>query len=165
MSRVIASLVVAAVAAGCGGGHANTGPSAVDVAEHNYRAAHAKAAAAYVSCQTDLGSLVDRLSELTDRVRLGLNYAEYASKLEDVKVAYDEVPFKRLRSPRCVGQVGIPAETAFNEHIRASNLWGTCVRDIACSTASIRARLRRRWARAATLTHRARTNLEAMRQP
>jgi hypothetical protein len=165
MARAIATLLLAALLAGCATDTTSTGPRVSDIAARRYAAAQKKALAAYTECQTNVGAVVDRLRDLHSRLDLGLDYAEYADQVGDVIAAYDDIPFKRLRDPACAAHVGLPAEKAVNEHIKARRLWHDCLGRIGCSGASIKPRLQPYWSRAARLTERAGRDLEAMRNP
>jgi hypothetical protein len=165
MTRTIATLLLAALLAGCASDTATTGPRVSDIAARRYEAAQEKAMAAYTECQTNLGAVVDRLRDLHSRLDIGLSYGEYADQVGDVIAAYDDIPFKRLRDPTCMAHVGLPAEKAVNQHIEARRLWGDCLDRVDCRAASIKPKLRRYWSRSARLTERAGTDLEAMRNP
>lgn len=124
-----------------------------------------KALALYTECQSDLGEFVGRLRDLDGHVAAGQSFSEYASELADARAAYERVPLRRIRDARCLAGVGIPAETAFNEHVRAANAWHRCLITLGCRVASIRPALQRRWAKASRLAAGARKNLELLRRP
>jgi hypothetical protein len=170
MSKVgfVTGVLAAASFAGCGGGSKPSptaqGPSPAQVAAQQRQAAKIKAEAEYAKCKSDLGPLVTSLSDLDSRLGVGLSYSEYTNKVGDVKVAYDNVPFKSL-DVACVGGVGIPAEKSFNQHAKAATLWGNCQSDINCSNDSIKPTLQKYWLKASVLTDRAKNNLEAIKAP
>lgn len=124
-----------------------------------------KATAAYTECQSDLGELVGRLRDLDGHVAGGLSFSEYASELADARTAYDHVPLRRIKEARCLGGVGIPAENAFNAHVRAADVWHRCLSKLGCRLASIKPMLRRDWAKAALLSAGAQKNLDLLRRP
>jgi hypothetical protein len=137
----------------------------VDEATQMQQAVKRKAVVAYTECQTDLGEFVGRLRDLDGRVAAGMTFSEYASELADARAAYERVPLRRIKDARCLAGVGIPAENAFNEHVRAANAWHRCLIALDCRVASIRPALRRRWAKASRLAAGAQTNLELLRRP
>jgi hypothetical protein len=166
VSRVVASVLVTVGLAACGSSDdSNKRAGAVEVAARMRTAVMQKAMTSYTECQTDLGDLVDRLHDLDGRVAAGLSFSEYVSALGDARDSYDGVPLRRIKNPRCLGGVGLPAENAFNEHVAAANAWHRCLNGIHCTEASIKPALERRWAKAARLTVGARRNLELMRRP
>jgi hypothetical protein len=168
MPKFIAAILVASVVAGCGSG-ADTGstadgPSPAETAAQEKQAAKDKAEATYANCKRDLGGFVTSLSELDSRLGVGLSYDEYTTKVGDVKVAYDNVPFKTLEAA-CVAGVGLPAEKALNQHAKAATEWGNCQSDINCSNDSVKPTLQKYWLKASTLTQRAKSKLEGLRTP
>ena len=130
------------------------------------QAAKGKALAGYTECQTDLGEFVGRLRDLDGHVAAGRqSFSEYASELTDARAAFERAPLRRIKDARCLAGVGLPAENAFNQHVRAANAWHRCLVTLGCRVASIRPALRRRWAKASCLATGAQTNLELLRRP
>jgi hypothetical protein len=164
--RVVACLVVAAALAACGSGdHAAKHASAAEEAAHMQQSVKRKALAVYGACQDNLGEFVGRLRDLDGRVGAGMSFSDYASELDDARAVYAHVPLRRIRDPRCLGGVGLPAERAFNEHVKAANAWHRCLTDTKCSLPSIKPALSRYWASASRLSAGAERNLELLKRP
>ena len=64
---------------------------------------------------------LDALDELNSRLDVGLVNADYGNYVGDISVAYNDIPFRRLPQD-CVFNVGVPAENAFNEYIKAQRM-------------------------------------------
>ena len=164
--RIVAGVVVAVVAlAGCGGGDSSKRPSGAAEATQMQQAVKRKATAAYTECQSDLGEFVGRLRDLDGHAAAGVSFSEYASELTDARAVYEHVPLRRIKDAQCLGGVGLPAENAFNEHVKAARVWHRCLVSPGCRVASIRPALRRRWAKASRLSAGAQKNLDLLRQP
>jgi hypothetical protein len=129
------------------------------------QAVQRKALAVYGACQDNLGEFVGRLQDLGGSVRAGMSFSDYASQLDDARAVYVHVPLRRLKDPRCLGGVGLPAEKAFNEHVKAANEWHRCLTDVKCSLSSIKPALTRHWATASRLAAGAQKNLDLLRRP
>jgi hypothetical protein len=95
-------------------------------------------------CQARLGDLVDRMDDLRQALLAGLDYSEYVLRVQAVRAAYEEVPIDRL-GLACVAGPANHAEDAFNQYLRAANLWGECAGTAGCAASSIESRLQRRW--------------------
>ena len=113
------------------------------------------------SCETELRPLVDALGDLNSRLSVGLSFQDYSKNVGDVRVAYDQVTFDALSSD-CTSKVGIPAENALNDYVRAYNTWNDCIGNVDCSTDSIDSQLQPEWAKATTRVDKAKANLTAM---
>jgi hypothetical protein len=164
--RFVACVVVAAALASCGSGdHAARHPSAAEEAAQMQQSVKRKALAVYGQCQDNLGEFVGRLRDLDGRVRAGMSFSDYASQLGDARAVYEHVPLRRIKDPRCLGGVGIPAEKAFNEHVKAANAWHRCLTDLKCKLDSIKPTLTRHWAKASRLARGAQANLDLLRRP
>jgi hypothetical protein len=124
-----------------------------------------EALAVYGQCQDNLGEFVGRLQDLDGRVRAGMSFSDYATELGDARAVYEHVPLRQIKDPRCLGGVGLPAERAFNVHVKAANAWHRCLTDIRCKLASIKPALTRDWVSAARLADGAEKNLELLRRP
>jgi hypothetical protein len=164
--RFLACSVVAAALTACGSGdHSAQRPSAAAEAAQMQQSVKRKALAVYGECQDNLGEFVGRLQDLGGRVRAGTSFSDYASQLDDARAVYAHVALRRLKDRRCLGGVGLPAEKAFNEHVKAANAWHRCLTDVKCSLASIKPALTRHWAKASRLAAGAQANLDLLRRP
>jgi hypothetical protein len=95
-------------------------------------------------CQARLGDLVDRMDDLRQALLAGLDYSEYVLRVQAVRAAYEAVPIDRL-GLACVAGPADHAEAAFNQYLRAANLWGECAGTAGCAASSIESRLQHRW--------------------
>jgi hypothetical protein len=95
-------------------------------------------------CQARLGDLVDRMDDLRQALLAGLDYSEYVLRVQAVRAAYEAVPVDRL-GLACVAGPANHAEDAFNQYLRAANLWGECAGTAGCAASSIESRLQHRW--------------------
>ena len=95
-------------------------------------------------CQARLGDLVDRMDDLRQALLAGLDYSEYVLRVQAVRAAYEAVPIDRL-GLACVAGPANHAEDAFNQYLRAANLWGKCAGTAGCAASSIESRLQHRW--------------------
>jgi hypothetical protein len=123
------------------------------------RAAQAK----FDTCEQQMGDLLESLSELDSRLDVGLNYSEYTNAVGDVRVEYDQVPFDDANDPTCITTVGLPAEAAFNQYVKATRVWNDCFEDFNCSNDSIEPALHRHWEKASRSVEKARDGLDSMR--
>lgn len=148
MRKLVMALVVVLAAAGCGGStSASSAPGATP-------------APAVVSqdCADSLAPFLDALKSLSSRLDIGLTYADYGSKLGDVKTAYDDVDFKKLDAS-CISAIGVDAEAALNHYITAYTTWHDCISSTSCSNDSIKPKLQAEWASASTLIKKIRDQL------
>jgi hypothetical protein len=95
-------------------------------------------------CKARLGDLVDRMDDLRQALLAGLDYSEYVLRVQAVRAAYEAVPIDRL-GLACVAGPANDAEDAFNQYLRAANLWGECAGTAGCAASSIESRLQHRW--------------------
>lgn len=95
-------------------------------------------------CKREFTPFLDELQRLDSRLDVGLTQADYNAALGDIQVAYDRVPFNRL-SESCILLVGVVAEDAFNEYLKANNQWADCIQSYACDLDDIEADLQKRW--------------------
>ena len=105
------------------------------------------------------------MQELNSRLGVGLNYDEYTDHVGDLRVAYDDVPFDELDANdlECVTGAGAPAENAFNEHVKAVNVWQKCFEDIDCDNDSIKPQVQQRWEKAGEQADQAEQALKDLR--
>ncbi len=95
-------------------------------------------------CKAKIGDLVDRMDDLRQALLAGLDYSEYVLRVQAVRAAYEAVPVDRLPLACVAGPAG-HAEDAFNQYLRAANLWGECAGTAGCAASSIESRLQHRW--------------------
>jgi hypothetical protein len=95
-------------------------------------------------CQARIDDLVDRMDDLRQALLAGLDYSEYVLRVQAVRAAYEAVPIDRL-GLACVAGPANHAEDAFNQYLRAANLWGECAGTAGCAASSIESRLQHRW--------------------
>ena len=62
----------------------------------------------------------------------------------------------------CLQSVGLPAEAALNDYVKAAKTWSACFDDANCSNASVKPKLQARWDKAATQVRRANAGLVRM---
>jgi hypothetical protein len=96
------------------------------------------------ACKAKIGDLVDRMDDLRQALLAGLDYSEYVLRVQAVRAAYEAVPIDRLGLACVAGPAG-HAEDAFNQYLRAANLWGKCAGTAGCAASSIESRLQHRW--------------------
>jgi hypothetical protein len=102
------------------------------------------AASPGAGCKARLGDLVDRMDDLRQALLAGLDYSEYVLRVQAIRAAYEAVPIDRLGLDCVAGPAG-HAEDAFNQYLRAANLWGECAGTAGCAASSIESRLQHRW--------------------
>ena len=98
-----------------------------------------------VACPQPVQDFMAALEDLDSRLSVGLNFADYGTKVGDVKVVYDKVDASKL-SVDCVTDVGTPAEAALNDYIDAYNTWNDCIGTSGCTNDSIKSKLQAKWA-------------------
>lgn len=171
MRKTIAALAMltALAAAGCGSSDSQTDTAAAERAAARRAAAiraardHARRAATYQTCRETLEPLQEALGELDSRLSIGLNYGDYGTRVADVQVVYDRLDWEALSEDiDCLGGVGVPLERAFNQHIRAQNMWSECFDDWDCDNDSISPSLQSHWAKASRGVEKSIRNLEKM---
>jgi hypothetical protein len=149
-------LLVAAIAlllSGCGD---DGGATAETTARGGSKAAaQTKAGAPAARCPARVGGFVRSLDDLRRQLAVGLSYEQYAARVRDLRRDYEEIPFEHLAID-CLATSGTPAENAFNKYIDATNEWGECLADAACSTASIEPVLQQSWRAASSFLSEAR---------
>ncbi|MBA3429356.1 MAG: hypothetical protein H0U07_12415, partial [Actinobacteria bacterium] len=99
-------------------------------------------------CSSTFTGLLKELQSLGSRLDIGLSYDEYTNAVGDVKVVYDQTDFAGLDDLDCLSAAGLPLERALNQYVKASNVWGACFDDYACSNDSIRPELQKHWSKA-----------------
>lgn len=113
------------------------------------------ARAAHGKCKSQMGGLLAALKQIDGRLDVGLTNADLGSRLGDVAVAYNDIPFKKLE-PGCVEAVGIPLENAYNEYSESQNVWDACIDDYSCSVEGAKlTELQGHWAKASRKIERA----------
>lgn len=122
--------------------------SASAEAEAEKAAEREAAEAAQEECDSQLGDLLGALEQIDGRLDVGLTNADLGSRLGDVAVAYNDIPFKKL-SPTCIQRVGVPLEAAYNEYNKSHNKWNACIEDYYCSVEGAKLReLQSHWSKA-----------------
>ena len=95
-----------------------------------------------------MGALLNALEQIDGRLDVGLTNADLSTRLGDVAVAYNNIPFKKI-APECLLGVGVPLENAYNEYNKSVNKWDTCINDFYCSVEGAKlAELRGHWSKA-----------------
>jgi hypothetical protein len=150
-----ALILVALTLASCGGGSSSTTggrPLALSTGQRTTTPAGAgqrttaKAGADgdNAACAAPLGDFVDRMDDLRQSLLAGLSYAEYVVRVRAIRDAYEAVPIEHLGVVCLTGAAG-DAEEAFNQYLRAGNVWGECAGTAGCAASEIEGRLQRRW--------------------
>lgn len=126
------AVLVALALLGCGG------PSDEEVAaekEAQEAAAAAEKLEAEVEvCNDELGEWVAQLQELDSRLYVVITKQQYQRAVGDIVVEYDAFDVEAL-SVECNDEVGLPAQAATNQYIKAADLWDSCyVALIDCET-------------------------------
>lgn len=104
---------------------------------------HPAEGTATAGCPRRLDAFVDSLDALRRQLAVGLAYADYVSRVRNLRASYEKIPIDRLTFD-CLA-TGRPAERALNKHIDAANAWGECLADAACTTETIEPVLQRKW--------------------
>jgi hypothetical protein len=163
------SAALALALPGCGGDGTATGAPAAtttatvppaELAIGSGQASAGQGAGRYAAkrCRRALGEFLDAMESLANSLAVGLDYERYLGAVDGVRATYAEVDADRLGLV-CLGRVAGPAERSLNVYIDAANEWGECLADSSCETASIEAKLQRRWEEAADRLARARSGL------
>jgi hypothetical protein len=84
------------------------------------------------------------MDDLRQSLVAGLSYAEYVVRVRAIRDAYEAVPVEKL-APGCLVGVAGDAEDAFNQYLRAANVWGECAGTAGCAASEIEGRLQQRW--------------------
>jgi hypothetical protein len=147
---VLAAIALSLVLASCGGESPTQAPptspaaSRVKVSAKETKPVGSHPAAKAAPCQARIGDLVDRMDDLRQSLLAGLDYSEYVLRVQAVRAAYEAVPVDRL-GLACVAGPANHAEDAFDQYLRAANLWGECAGTAGCAASSIESRLQHRW--------------------
>lgn len=138
--------------------------SASAEAEREKAAELEAASEAQGECERHLGDLLGSLKQIDGRLDVGLTYADLGSRLGDVAVAYNDIPFKKL-APECIRSVGIPLERAYNEYNKSHDKWNACIDDYSCSVEGAKlAELQAHWSKASKQVARASRVLSSPKQ-
>jgi hypothetical protein len=115
-------------------------------------------------CRRDLGRWLRTLNDIDSRLSIGMSQSEYSAALGDVQIAYDRIDFDQI-DVDCISEVGVPAENAFNQYVKANNRWDACIFDYDCDLdVDAMPKIQDRWARATLLLEKAGRNMETLGQ-
>jgi hypothetical protein len=147
----------------------DTGPTQAEIEAKEQKEAEAAALAAaqaeLSTCQTQVGALLTAERDLESLLNgVGLNFDEYSDKVGEISVAYGAVPIGSL-SPQCLGQVGVHAEKAMNEWVKAGEIWNECVGDLYCDDDSIDPERQVHWLSASGSLQKATDGMAGLGQP
>ena len=124
---VTGAIIVIALALPLASAGAVRGPALV--AGHSTSANRATGQTAHV-CPYQVSVFVDSLTEIRGRLNgLGLSRNQLGEFLNEASVAYDRVPWSRVRGG-CLSEVGVPGERAYNNYAKSYNAWGACIRKL-----------------------------------
>ncbi len=84
------------------------------------------------------------MDDLRQSLLAGLSYSEYVVRVRAIRDAYEAVPVDRL-GVGCLAGAASDAEDAFNQYLRAANVWGECAATAGCAASEIEGRLQRHW--------------------
>jgi len=145
---VLAAIGLALALASCGGGSTRSAPMSappkVKVTATKTGPVAPRPVPSEAHCEARIGDLVDRMDDLRQALVAGLDYSEYVLRVQAIRAAYEAVPIDRL-SLDCVAGPAGDAEDAFNQYLRAANLWGECAGTAGCAASSIESHLQHRW--------------------
>ena len=113
------------------------------------QAAAAKAHHLQADCEQQIGHILHDAQALDSRLDVGLSYDEYNKQVGNVSVAYNQIPIKSM-GQECLNSVGVHLEEAFNDYIKAGNIWNDCLTNFSCNINSIDPQLQHYWLAAAT---------------
>jgi hypothetical protein len=148
VGRAMASLVFALVSLGaCGGDDSRP----VGAERSSSMVAEGTEVPAFdaTACEKKLGRFIEELQEIDSRLAVGLSYDEYGSFVADARVEYDKINFNSV-TPECLFKVGVPAENALNDYVKAFKVWDRCFQRLGCDIDSIDPQLQKEWSQAET---------------
>jgi hypothetical protein len=140
----VAIVLVLALASCGGGGSSSAGTTAESTAKATAESDVAARTPKSHGCQSQIGEFLGRMDDLRQSLLAGLSYSEYVVRVRAIRDAYEEVPVDRL-GVGCLAGAASDAEDAFNQYLRAANVWGGCAATAGCAASEIEGRLQRRW--------------------
>jgi hypothetical protein len=97
--------------------------------------ARAHGARAVGACPPQYRAFVNALTVIDGGLSVGLNHASYVNYLTKAQIAYNQTPFKSAPI-MCVALIGVPAERALNDYVKANTSWAACLSRVALSARS-----------------------------
>jgi hypothetical protein len=157
----VALAAVALLLAGCGG--TSTSSTAKPQADPSASAR----AQDYAACQKAVKPLIRAEQQMDDRLTVGMQFADYTSRLGDVSVAYSHTvkALKGSSDQTCI-DVGLALQRAINDYRSAGNTWNGCITDYSCSFdkgSPALTKAQGKWAKASVALDTAQTKLAAMK--
>jgi|tagenome__1003787_1003787.scaffolds.fasta_scaffold20833021_3 hypothetical protein len=100
------------------------------------------------TCTSQTRELRNKLEAIKSRLDVGVNYDDMGRYLGGASIAYHHIPMGKLDG-RCLLNVGVPLEAAFNQYVQALNRWRACINDLYCEVqGSVLGEMRRHWTQA-----------------
>lgn len=125
----------------CGDDHSAAGTTNTATAA---AAAHKAGDGGATSCPAAVGSFLEAMDRLRNKLALGLDYEGYVEDVHQVSSTYREIRVDDLLVD-CLVAAGTPGEKALDQYVGAANMWGECLSEVGCSSYSVEPRLQRRW--------------------
>lgn len=162
MRRALRLWLALVLLAACGG---DSGPTEAQKRKRREARREAELQVLHDECEEEFDPFLSELQELDSRLGVGLDYDEYGDKVGDIQVAYDDLDIKSM-DQRCINEVGIPAEDAFNAYLDAHQTWEECIDRLSCDMdKEALPKMQKKWAEATDLLTKADRNLESMTNP